>query len=52
MDIETGKVTLIEGKDGGGIGAIAYCTQSKVLAVAEKCQGRSPNVYIYNEDQL
>jgi cilia- and flagella-associated protein 44 len=47
FDILTGARTYALGRDGGGIGAIAVHPTQPLLAVAEQCKLRAPNVYIY-----
>jgi cilia- and flagella-associated protein 44 len=48
--IATGTRRYVSGRDGGGIGAVAVHPVNALIAVAEQCKFRAPNVYIYQLD--
>ncbi|KAK9811670.1 hypothetical protein WJX72_008037 [[Myrmecia] bisecta] len=52
LDLQTRQQHYFRGRDGGGIGAIAVHPSRQFFAVAEKCQYRPPNIYIYQYPSL
>jgi WD40 repeat protein len=47
FDTDSGAMSFLEGRDSGGVGAVALHPDRSLFLVAEKSKRGSPNVYIY-----